>query len=210
MLTALVGTSTVVVAPPPAAATVVKPVVVVADTRSRRWHAGVEVGVEVPRSELDPGVLVGAVGTYALDDSGTWLARASVDWVRTGRGSSALLSPSPFPRSRTDLDEQVDLVTFGAGGSVRLAELTPQIELRVGLSAGIQIARTEFDAYGMSEVERGIGPAAMVEVSVGNRAGPIHWQALVGWREARRDLGTASTYGAEVTSGAIVVVGAGW
>ncbi len=211
MLLALVGASAsaVAVAPTPNASLAVVRPVVVADTTPKRWHAGLDVGVEVPRSDLDPGVLVGAIGTYALDHNGTWLARASVDWVETGRHSSALLTPTPFPRSRTELDEQTDLVTFGAGASVRLAKLT-KIELRAGLSAGIQIARTRFDAYTTSQVERSIGPAAMVEVSVGSRLGPIQWRAVAGWREARRDLGTAGTYGNEVTSGAIVALGADW
>ncbi len=179
------------------------------DTVPKRWRAGVEVGLAVPRTQLDPGILVGAVGTFGLDADGTWLAHASVDWVHTGRQANALVSPSPFPRSRTDVDERTDLVTIAAGGSVRLAKLTA-FEVRAGLSAGLLLARAQFDAYSMSQVERSIGPAATLEVSVGVRTGATSWRAVIAWREARRDLGTASAYGDEASSGLIVMVRADW
>lgn len=175
----------------------------------KRWHAGVAVGVYVPRGDLDPGALIGAYGAFAVDESGMLRVHVGADWVRTGRYGASLLYPGPFPRSRAELDEQTDLVTFAAGGSVRLV-VVGNIEVRARLSAGLQVARARFEVYGMSQVESGIGPAGMIDVSAAGRAGAIGWQAILGWRESRRDLGSAATYGEAVTSGAVVAIGAHW
>lgn len=178
-------------------------------SEAKRWHAGVALGVYVPRGDLDAGVLVGALGAFALDERGTWHVHLGADWVRTGRYRESLLSPEPFPRSRAELDERTDLVTIAAGGSVRLAAIG-DIEVRARLSAGVQLAHARFEAYGMSHVESGTGPAGMIDVSAGGPAGALRWQAIIGWREARRDLGGADAHGDEVTSGALVAAGAHW
>lgn len=174
-----------------------------------RWHAGVALGVYVPRADLDAGVLVGAFGAFAVDERGVWRVHLGADWVRSGRDGPSLLSPGPFPRSRAELDERTDLLTIAAGASARLATVG-DIEVRLRMSAGLQVARARFEAYAMSQVESGIGPAGMIDVSAAGRAGALGWQAIVGWREARRDLGGAAAYGDEVTSGAVVAVGACW
>lgn len=212
----LLGLSTIATAshagtpasPPPAASAVDS----TAGGRSavpRRAHVGVELGVQLPRAALDAGLLVGVVGTYALDQERRWAAHLRADWVRTGRRAQALLTPSPFPRSQAEVDDHTDLLTFVAGVSCRLATFD-RMEVRAGAFVGAQASRGRFEAFSMDDTESGVGPAAMAEVSIGMPAGPAVLRAVVGWREARRTLDHSSSYAEETTSGATFSVRADW
>lgn len=176
----------------------------------KRIHVGAEVGAEIQRAELGAGLLVRARADVAITaDDDRLRFELLLDWVRTTSRDMTLVSPAAFPRSNADLLVQTQLVTLGAGASVRLATVSG-VELRGALTAGPQLTRDRFDAYGMTQRVTDTGLAGTVEVYAAGRAPPVFWRASLGWREAVRDLGSAESYGEETTSGAVLAAGIAW
>lgn len=175
----------------------------------RRWHVGALVGVEVPRADLDTGLFVGASGKIGIDREDRWQVVIDVDWLRANSRNATILSPPVFPRSANDLEQSVDVVTLGAGGSARAARFG-NVVLRFQLAVGLQLGRAEFGAYGMSRAYSGAGPALTGGLEVLGKLGSVSWRAVVGWRESRIALDIPGELDGEVTSGALIGAGALW
>jgi len=168
---------------------------------------GAHLGSFIPRTDLQPGILVGLDFDRAIGPEGLRV-KAGLDWVMLSNQDSAIVGPPAFPRARLDLIQESHVVSSYVGASYDFAVLGPA-DFYVGAIAGMSTSRSTFDAFGISVPENDVAALGGLILGARGLGGPVAWRFELGWREARHDLGDAGEFGEDALSGLSISAGIG-